>query len=59
MDKIYTKENIKLSKKIATLREMISRGVSLKEKTLGEEMLEELEERVRLEHKHNTMVGAQ
>ena len=57
MDKIYTKENIKLSKKIAKLREMISQGVSLKEKTLGEEMLEELEARVLLEHKHSQIVG--
>tara|TARA_B110000285_G_scaffold140767_1_gene157505 strand:- start:1989 stop:2288 length:300 start_codon:yes stop_codon:yes gene_type:complete len=59
MDKIYTKENIKLSKKIAKLRELISRGVSLKEKTMGEEMLEELEARVILEHKHSQIVGQQ
>lgn len=51
MDKIYTKENIKLSKKIAKLREMISQGVSLKEKTFGEMALEELEERVMKEHR--------
>jgi hypothetical protein len=56
MDRIYTKENVKLSKKIAKLRELISKGVSLKEKTHGEEMLEELEIRVTREHEQSKSI---
>lgn len=57
LDKIYTKENIKLTKKIAKLREMISRGISLKDKTMAEEKLEELEERVWREFDRNKNMG--
>ena len=37
MDRIYAKENVKLSKKIAKLRELIAKGISQKEKTHAEE----------------------
>ena len=54
MDKIYTKENVKIAKKISKLREALAMGISIREKTVAEETLEELENRVlqkyRLEH---------
>ena len=46
MDKIYTKQNVKIAKKIASIREAIAKGISIREKTVAEKALEELENKV-------------
>ena len=59
MDKIYTKENVKIAKQISKLRDALAKGISIREKTVAEETLEELETRVLEKYRLEHMVSSQ